>query len=105
MTSRGAKSACNAESQQRLLDRLTAFRDENISQCTGLDEFKAHWDADNPGWLLTAWAGSTEQEEKLSKEHKITIRCLPTGQQDDEEAACFLTGELTRTRALWGRAY
>lgn len=94
-----------AEIQQKLLARLTAFRDENISRCTSLEAFKSHWDGDNPGWLLTAWAGSSEQEEALSKEHRITIRCLPSGQQAGEEAPCFLTGEVTRTRALWGRAY
>lgn len=94
-----------SEIQQLLLDRLTVFRDENITGCSSLEDFNAHWEGDDPGWLLTPWAGSTEQEETLSKEHKITIRCLPNDQQDGEEAPCFLTGEATRTRALWGRAY
>ena len=94
-----------AEIQQNLLDRLTAFRDENITECSDLEAFKSHWDGDNPGWLLTPWAGSSEQEEELSKGHKITIRCLPNDQQDGEEASCFLTGAATKQRALWGRAY
>jgi len=94
-----------AEIQQQQLDRLTVFRDENITGCSSLEDFNAHWEGDDPGWLLTPWAGSTEEEETLSKEHKITIRCLPNGQQDGEEAPCFLTGGATRTRALWGRAY
>jgi prolyl-tRNA synthetase len=55
--------------------------------------------------LLTAWAGSREQEEELSKAHKITIRCLPNGQQEGEEAPCVLTGQATRQRAIWGRSY
>jgi prolyl-tRNA synthetase len=55
--------------------------------------------------MTTPWAGSREQEEELSKEHKITIRCLPNGQQEGEEAPCILTGEATKRRALWGRAY
>ena len=94
-----------AEIQQKLLERLTAFRDENIAPCDSLDDFESHWTADTPGWLLTPWSGSTEQEEAISKEHKITIRCLPSDQQHGEEAPCFLTGTMTRTRALWGRAY
>jgi prolyl-tRNA synthetase len=94
-----------AEIQANLLNRLTAFRDENIKPCLTVDDFTAHWSQDNPDWLLTPWAGSREQEEEISKAHKITIRCLPNGQQDGEEAPCFLTGTPTRTRALWGRAY
>jgi prolyl-tRNA synthetase len=94
-----------AEIQQSLLDRLTAFRDENITECSDFEDFKAHWDGENPGWLLTAWAGSREQEEELSKAHKITIRCLPNGQQEGEETPCVLSGEATRQRAIWGRSY
>ena len=92
--------------QDELLVRATAFRDENMSECTDLDSFNKHWDAtEQPGWLVTPWAGSTEQEEELSKTHKISIRCLPNGQQDGDEAPCVLTGEMTTTRAIWGRSY
>ncbi len=94
-----------AEIQESLLNRLTTFRDENIAECGSLEEFKAHWSGENPCWMTTPWAGSREQEEELSKEHKITIRCLPNGQQEGEEAPCILTGEATKRRALWGRAY
>ena len=78
-----------AEIQQSLLDRLTAFRDDNIAACDRLEDFQAHWSGENPGWLLTPWAGSSGQEEELSKKHKITIRCLPPGQPGDGEAKCF----------------
>jgi prolyl-tRNA synthetase len=88
-----------------LLDRATAFRDQHIADCADLDAFHRHWETDNPGWLLTAWAGTDEEEETLSKQHKIAIRCLPLGQQDGPEAACILTGKPTRQRALWGRSY
>ncbi len=40
-----------------LLDRATAFRNANITPCDSLDAFHAHWAAENPGWLLTPWAG------------------------------------------------
>lgn len=95
-----------------LLARATALRDANITPCNSLDAFHAHWAQDNPGWLATAWAGTPEQEEELSKQHKIAIRCIPvataslppqlTGGASD---TCFLTGTATATRALWGRSY
>ncbi|MFT4176570.1 MAG: proline--tRNA ligase [Luteolibacter sp.] len=88
-----------------LLQRATEFRDANITECAGLEEFHAHWTEENPGWLLTPWAATPEEEDELSKQHKITIRCLPLDRQDDAEAPCILTGKPTRARAIWGRSY
>ncbi|MBK1881838.1 proline--tRNA ligase [Luteolibacter pohnpeiensis] len=93
------------EIHKALLDKATQFRDENISKCGDLDEFHQHWSQDNPGWLLTPWAGSPDQEDVLSKQHKITIRCMPIDGQNGEEAACILTGKMTQARAIWGRSY
>ncbi|MFC5050999.1 proline--tRNA ligase [Rubritalea spongiae] len=91
--------------QDNLLTRATQFRDANITECNDLSDFEKHWNAEQPGWLITPWAGSTEEEETLSKKHKITIRCLPLDQQDGEQAPCILTGALTKARAIWGRSY
>jgi hypothetical protein len=54
---------------------------------------------------------SPEQEDELSKQHKITIRCIPldsaslpqqlSGGSND---MCFLTGKPAATRALCGRS-
>ncbi len=93
------------EIHDTLLVRAKDFRDANIAECGDIDDFHQHWEQDNPGWLLTPWAGSNEQEDELSKRHKITIRCLPNGNQEGDEAPCVLTGTPTRRRALWGRSY
>ncbi|MCH7228834.1 proline--tRNA ligase [Haloferula sp. A504] len=88
-----------------LLERALHFRDQNIGRCGSIDEFDAHWAQDSPGWLLTPWEGSNEQEEELSKKHKITIRCIPLDHQDGAEMPCLLTGTPTRRRVIWGRSY
>ena len=99
------------EIHQSLLARATAFRNANITFCTRLDVFHGHWATENPGWLYTPWAGTREQEEELSKQHKITIRCLPIAEAklpDTLRASsgkCILTGEETTTFAIWGRSY
>jgi prolyl-tRNA synthetase len=100
------------EIHHTLLERATVFRDANISPCDSLDAFHAHWAQDNPGWLHTAWAGTPEQEGELSKQHKITIRCipvetatLPQSLSGASNEKCFLTGVETATRVLWGRSY
>ena len=93
------------EVHQSLLARALAFRDSNLSEVSSMDDFTKHWTAENPGWIITPWTGSREQEEELSKEHKITIRCLPIDMQDGNESPCFLTGTPTKQRAIWGRSY
>ena len=93
------------EIHNTLLDRATELRENNIVECGDLEIFESHWAQDDPGWLVTPWNGSRQQEEELSKKHKISIRCLPIGQQDEEPAPCILTGEATGQRAIWGRSY
>ncbi|MES2476899.1 MAG: proline--tRNA ligase [Verrucomicrobiota bacterium] len=99
------------EIHDTLLARATEFRDANIAVCDNLDAFHAHWAGENPGWLYTPWAGTPEQEETLSKQHKITIRCLPIPEAElpaNLQAVgntCILTGQSTPVRAIWGRSY
>jgi prolyl-tRNA synthetase len=87
------------------------LRDENIRYCDDLSAFHAHWGEgeNNPGWLLTPWQGSPEQEEELAKQHKITIRCLPLASASlpalPASASCLLTGAPTTQLALWARSY
>ncbi|MFN7342687.1 MAG: His/Gly/Thr/Pro-type tRNA ligase C-terminal domain-containing protein, partial [bacterium] len=47
------------EIHNNLLDNATKFRDANIVPCNQLEEFHAHWSKENPGWLLTPWAGTS----------------------------------------------
>jgi len=42
------------EIQDTLLERATAFRDANISECNSLEDFHKHWtSSEQPGWLIT----------------------------------------------------
>jgi prolyl-tRNA synthetase len=94
------------EIQSEILRRAIELRDSNISDCLDLDEFDKHWtDNDQAGWLTTPWAGSNEEEEALSKKHKISIRCFPNDQQDGNEAPCIVTSKPTQSRAIWARSY
>ncbi|MBC7979121.1 MAG: proline--tRNA ligase [Armatimonadetes bacterium] len=100
------------EIHDNLLNKATAFRDANIIACNGIDAFHSHWAGENIGWLATPWAGTAEEEDRLSKQHKITIRCLPVEDAGLPEAMlsligepCFLTGKTSDSIALWGRSY
>ncbi len=100
------------EIHDTLLQRAQEFRDANIIPCDDLDRFHAHWAGENPGWLATPWAGTPEEEDALSKQHKITIRCMPLADAGLPAAVvpgtggtCFLTGKSGSPVALWGRSY
>ena len=100
------------EIHDNMLAKARALRDANITPCSEIDAFHAHWEKENPGWLLTPWAGTSEEEDALSKQHKITIRCLPladAGLPDSLFAGlsenCFLTGKQSNFFSLWGRSY
>lgn len=93
------------EVHQSLLSRALELRERNTADCKDLAAFEKHWKQDNPGWLQTPWAGSREEEEELSKKHKISIRCLPLSTEEPAAEPCLLTGKPTSQRALWGRSY
>jgi len=100
------------EIHDNMFSRALEFRDANISACNVAEDFHAHWGKENPGWLATPWAGSAEEEDKLSKQHKITIRCLPIPEAGLAEellaevgGTCFLTGKESGGVAIWGRSY
>ncbi|MBX7208418.1 MAG: proline--tRNA ligase [Verrucomicrobiaceae bacterium] len=98
--------------QEKLLERATALRDEHTKRLDTLDEFKAFFGADDDekgapggGFALMHWAGTSEDEEKLAKDFKTTIRCIPHGDEYAEEGACFLTGKASRRRVVFARSY
>jgi prolyl-tRNA synthetase len=49
------------------------------------------------------WAGSNEEEDRLAKEMKVTIRCIPLG--EGESGQCFLTGRPSARRVVFARSY
>ena len=49
-------------------------------------------------------AGS-EEEEKIAKDYKVTIRCIPHGDQFSEEGTCILTGKPSNRRVVFSKAY
>ncbi len=97
-----------AQVQAALLERATKLRDEHTRRLNTLDEFKEFF-ADKPGisggFALMHWAGSAEDEEKLAKEFKTTIRCIPLGEQYAEEGTCFLTGKPSARRVVFAKSY
>ena len=100
------------EIQDALLARATALRDENMKKMDTLEEFQAFFtpkNEDKPethgGFALMHWAGSNEEEDRLAKEMKVTIRCIPISDEFNEEGKCFLTGKPSSRRVVFAKSY
>jgi prolyl-tRNA synthetase len=98
--------------QGTLLSRARALRDEHTVKLDTLEQFVAFFTPKNPnkpeahgGFALMHWAGNNEEEEKLSKEYKVTIRCIPLGDEYAEEGTCFLTGRPSQRRVIFAKSY
>jgi prolyl-tRNA synthetase len=77
-----------------------------------MDDFVEYFtvaDPDKPqmhgGFASCHWAGSNEDEEKLAKDYKVTIRCIPNGKEFIEEGKCILTGKPSSQRVIFAKAY
>lgn len=96
-----------ASIQDTLLDRALQFREAHIREVLTMDAFLANFAEDGPAdWLLVPWAGTPDEETKLSKDNRISIRCLPKGDLGvGEEKPCILTGKPTTQRVIFARSY
>ncbi len=98
------------EIQSTLLERATAFRDENTRVIESRDEFYEYFTARNAekpeihaGFALAHWNGSAEVEAQIKADLKVTIRCIPFG--ENEVGVCPFTGQPSAKRVVWAKSY
>ena len=91
------------EIQSNLLQRATKYRDDHITSVDTWDEFINVLD-NKTGFVLAHWDGTAETEEKIKDQTKATIRCIPLD-NPLEEGKCIRTGNPSKQRVLFARAY
>jgi prolyl-tRNA synthetase len=91
------------EIQQNLFDRAKNFREAHITKADSWDEFVKLLD-EKGGFVSAHWDGTAETEEKIKEQTKATIRCIPIN-NPQEEGRCILTGNSSKERVLFARAY
>lgn len=105
-------SSILTEMQQGLFDRALALREANTKKIDTLAEFEAFFtpknkNAEEPeihgGLALCHFVESPVMEEKL-KELKVTVRCIPIDGAD-EPGKCLFTGQESRKRGVFAKAY
>jgi prolyl-tRNA synthetase len=96
--------------QDRLFSRAKLLRDENTRDVDNVDEFKAYFTPRDPerpeihGGFANCYFVETPEVEELLKQLKVTIRCVPLG-QDQATGKCIFTGRPTTQRGLFAKAY
>jgi len=90
------------EIQQNLLIKATRFRDEHIFEPNDYEEFKTV--IAEKGWAYVWWSPNIENETRIKEDTKATLRCYPI-QDSEGEGTCIYSGEKTKQRAYFARAY
>ncbi len=88
--------------QQNLYDKALAYRETRTYYADNWDEFVEK--IENGNFVWAHWDGTTETELKIKELTKATIRLIPLDVKS-ENGTCILTGNPSKHRVLFARAY
>ena len=91
------------EIQENIFAKALKFRNEKITEANTWDEFIQILDSIG-GFVSAHWDGTGETENAIKEKTKATIRCIPMGNKE-EAGKCILTGNDSKQRVLFARAY
>ena len=91
------------EMQQNLFDQALEFQTQNTREANSYEEFKVLIESYG-GFVSAHWDGSVDTEDRIKEETKATIRCIPLNQKT-EDGQCIYSGNPSRGRVLFAKAY
>lgn len=91
------------EIQKNLFAKAKQRLDSYITRVDNWNEFKEVLETKG-GFIYAHWDGTSETEEKIKEETKATIRCIPLD-NPQEEGKCVYSGQPSKQRVLFARAY
>ena len=91
------------EIQSAIYERAKLYRDQSIHVVNSWEEFKEVLNTKG-GFISAHWDGTGETEEKIKELTKATIRCIPLD-NIQEDGICVLTGNPSKQRVLFAKAY
>lgn len=91
------------EIQQNMYNKAKAYRDSHITPANSWEEFVDLLD-NKGGFVAAHWDGTGATEEAIKEKTKATIRCIPL-EGADEGGTCILSGQPSKQRVLFARAY
>ncbi|MCX7726678.1 MAG: hypothetical protein N2053_07490, partial [Chitinispirillaceae bacterium] len=97
--------------QNNLYQRALKFRNENTVRIDSKKDFYDFFTPKNKekpeihgGFALCHWNGSPQVEKIVKEELGVTIRCIPLN-SEPEEGRCIITGEPSKKRVIFAKAY
>ena len=91
------------EIQENLYKKAVDFRTKNTTEVSTYDEFKEVLKTKS-GFVLAHWDGTPETEERIKKETKATIRCIPL-EGEMVSGKCVFSGKPSTQKVLFAKAY
>lgn len=91
------------EIQDNLFTKAINYRTTHTTQVSSYDEFKKVLN-EKGGFISAHWDGTSATEEKIKKETKATIRCIPLD-TDNEAGTCIVSGKVSARKVLFAKAY
>jgi prolyl-tRNA synthetase len=91
------------EIQDNLFAKAINYRTAHTTEVSSYDEFKKVLN-EKGGFISAHWDGTSATEEKIKKETKATIRCIPLD-TDNEGGTCIVTGNISARKVLFAKAY
>jgi prolyl-tRNA synthetase len=91
------------EIQLAIFNKANQYRAEHITEVNSWDEFTKTLD-EKGGFVSAHWDGTSETEEQIKTQTKATIRCIPLHNKQ-EAGVCILSGNPSKERVLFARAY
>ena len=89
--------------QINLFSKAKTFTENNVRIVNDYDEFKSILN-EKGGFISAHWDGTSETEEKIKKETKATIRCIPLN-SSKESGKCIYSNKPSSQRVLFAKAY
>jgi prolyl-tRNA synthetase len=93
------------EIQDGLYQKALKFRDAHTKRIDNKDDFYDFFTKENRGgFAYSHWNGKKEVEQKIKEDLSVTIRCIPL-EGEAEEGRCVITGEKSKQRVIYSKAY
>jgi prolyl-tRNA synthetase len=89
--------------QQNMFDKALAFRENNSYYVNSWNEFVDIIE-NKGGFIYAHWDGTSETEEKIKEETKVTIRIIPINSSTGP-GKCVFSGKPSFQRVVFARAY
>ena len=89
--------------QKNIYQKAHKFREENTKKADTWEEFTSIINGEG-GFVKAHWDGTAETEDKIKSETKATIRLIPL-EDDGEEGKCVYSGNPSKRRVVFAKAY